>query len=208
VGVVGIVASRLVQRFHRPVVLLAGPGDEAVGSARSIRGVDLVESLAGGGDHMLRFGGHAAAAGLAVRRADFAAFRDWFERDAFASLPAEAWTPRLSVDAEWPVEDVDRDLALRLEQLEPHGIGNPRPRFLAHDVEVRGKRTVRRGAIQMRLGPSPGLQAIAFRSPLPADSIGRRIDVVYGIQRRRFRGVESIQLQIEDLRNAGGDTGT
>ena len=200
-GVVGIVASRVAQRVHRPALLLARDGDIATGSARSIRGVDLVAGLEGGADMLDRFGGHKAAAGVSLQVDRFEAFRAWFEREAFADLPAAPWTPRLLADAEIDVAQIDEELAAELAPLAPHGIGNPAPRFLSRDVPVVGVRQARKGTIQMRVGPAPSVPAVAFRLDRPASSVGHVVDLVYSFGMRYFRGSESLQVTIEDLKN-------
>jgi len=201
-GVVGIVASRVAQRVHRPALLLAQDGDTATGSARSIRGVDLVEALEPGAAMLDRYGGHKAAAGVGLQVERYEEFRDWFEREAFAHLPADPWTPRLRADAELDVEEITEALAAELAPLAPHGIGNPAPRFFSRQVAVTGVRQARKGAIQLRLGPSPGVPAVAFRLDRPASSVGRVVDVVHSFGMRYFRGSESLQVTIEDLRNS------
>lgn len=200
-GVLGIVASRLGQRFHRPAVLLARDGDRAVGSARSIPGVDLLAAIRRTADLLERHGGHAGAAGLAMRADHFEEFRRRFEREAFADEPEDPWTPSIQVDAELPVPRVDLDLAHDLQALAPFGQANPEPLFLDRGVEVRGVRAVRRGAVQLRLGPKPGIPAIAFRLGMAPDAIGRRVDLVFGVSPHRFRGRESVQIRVVDLRN-------
>jgi len=201
-GVLGIVASRVGQRFFRPVVLLASDGEQATGSGRSIPGVDLLAGIRRTADLLERHGGHAMAAGLAMNPDRFEAFRTRFEREAFADLPLDPWTPSVEIDAELPVGQADLALAHELEALAPHGQGNPEPLFVDRGVDVRGVRAVKRGAVQLRLGSSPGVPAIAFRCPIPADSIGRRVDVAFAVTAHHYRGAESVQLRVADLRNA------
>ncbi len=201
-GVLGIVASRIGRRFHRPAVLLARDGESAVGSGRSIPGVDLLAAIRRTGDLLDRHGGHAAAAGLALPADHFPEFRRRFAGEAFDGVPEDPWVPRVEIDAELSVERVDLALAHELQSLSPFGQANPEPLFLARDVEVRGVRTVGRGAIQMRLGPSPGVAGIAFSLGIGADSIGRRIDVVFAVTAHRYRGTESAQMRVVDLMNA------
>jgi len=201
-GVLGIVASRLMQRFHRPVLLLAGDGDLATGSARSVPGVDLVAALGRGESMLERFGGHAAAAGVSMATSEFERFQRWFETEAFADEPAERWQPAVEVDAELDVADVTEALANQLRRLDPHGIGNPEPRFIARDVPVRGVRQVRKGAVQLRVGASPGIAAIAFRPGRPAAEFPERIHMVYSFGMRHFRGQESLQIQVHEIEPA------
>ena len=201
-GVLGIVASRLVQRFHRPVLLLAVDGETATGSARSIPGLDLVAALSRGESMLERFGGHAAAAGVSMATTEFDRFKRWFEYEAFADEPEDRWIPRVEVDTVLDVADVTEARARQLAQLMPHGIGNPEPRFLARDVPVRGVRQVRKGAVQLKVGEPPGIAAVAFRPRRPAAEFPERIDMVYSFGMRHFRGLESLQINIHDLRGA------
>jgi single-stranded-DNA-specific exonuclease len=201
-GVLGIVASRIGQRFFRPAVLLARDGELATGSGRSIPGVDLLAAIRSTSELLERHGGHAMAAGLSLRAENFEAFRTRFEREAFADQSLEPWTPAVQIDAELPVARADMALVHELGILAPHGQGNPEPLFVDRGVEVRGVRPVKRGAVQLRLGPPPGIPSIAFRLGMPAEEIGRRVDVVFAVTPHRYRGVESVQLRVEDLRNS------
>ncbi len=129
-GVVGIVASRIVERYHRPAVLVALDGDAGTGSGRSIPGFDLLAGLTAAGEHLDRFGGHRAAAGLSIRREHVSAFREAFEAHATAVLTPELLVPAERIDAIASGADLGLALAEELAQLEPCGIGNPAPRLL------------------------------------------------------------------------------
>ena len=129
-GVVGIVASRIVERHHRPAVLVALEGESGAGSGRSIPGFDLLGALDAGAAHLRRYGGHRAAAGLTIDVAQLDAFRAAFEAHAEAVLTPEMLEPVERVDAVVSGHELGLGLAEELETLEPCGMGNPSPRLL------------------------------------------------------------------------------
>jgi single-stranded-DNA-specific exonuclease len=139
-GVVGIVASRIVERYHRPVVVVALDGEDGSGSARSIPGFDLLGALHATAEHLERYGGHRAAAGMAIRRDRVERFGDAFERHAEEALSPEMLVPRERVDAIVSGGDLGLDLAEELERLEPCGVGNPRIRLLMPGARLRDPR--------------------------------------------------------------------
>src|SRR4051812_37181195 len=124
-GVIGIVASRLVERFNRPVVLIAGEGDSWKGSGRSVPSFDLHEGLAACADHLERFGGHRAAAGLTIRGSELESFAAAFAAHADGELLDEDLAPVIRIDAIVPASALTLELARELEQLSPFGLGNP-----------------------------------------------------------------------------------
>jgi single-stranded-DNA-specific exonuclease len=138
-GVIGIVASRVVERFHRPTVLIALDADgKGRGSARGIPGFHLLEGLAACATHLDAFGGHRTAAGLAIRREAVDAFRAAFQRHAGERLAGEQLVPSLTIDLELPLETVDARLFLELSRFGPYGPGNPEPTLALRSVAARG----------------------------------------------------------------------
>ncbi len=144
-GVVGIVASRIVERHHRPVVVVAIEGDVGSGSARSIPGFDLLGALHATAEHLDRYGGHRAAAGLAIRRDGIDSFREAFEGHAAEVLLPDMLVPRERVDAVVSGSELGLDLAEELELLEPCGMGNPRSRLLVPGARLRDPRPMGEG---------------------------------------------------------------
>lgn len=206
-GVIGIVASRVVERIHRPTVLVALDGDHGRGSARSIPGFHLYEALLACRTHLGRFGGHRQAAGMDVARRALPAFRAAFNAEARLRLGEDDLQPLLRPDLELPVEAVDLDFVHWLEYLGPHGMGNPRPVFLARGVELEGPRRV--GDTHLKVSLTSGrsrLDAIGFglaeRFPPEALPPGR-YDALVKVERNEWRGVARPQAQIMDLRAAG-----
>lgn len=183
-GVLGIVASRLVDELGRPVVLIGMNGETGRGSARTAGGLHLFRALSRCAQHLDRFGGHAAAAGFDIRRDELEAFRGRFLDEVRAEVGDEPVRPRLEIDQELPVGVVADGLARALSHLEPFGSGNPMPRFIARDVRFRDVEAVGRDGDHLRFRLVDGggeLDGIAFwRGPELGDLLdGRTRDVAY-----------------------------
>lgn len=207
-GVIGIVASRVVERVHRPVVLVALEGDEGRGSARSIPGLHLYEALAECSNHLGRFGGHRQAAGMDVARHALPAFRKAFNAAARARLAPEDLHPALVPDVEVSLSHVDLELTHWLSYLGPHGIGNPGPLFLARGVSLGEPRLVGEGHLKATLESEDArLDAIGFGLGVrhPPDSLRDGLfDVLFRLERNEWRGVARPQARLVDLRTASG----
>ena len=128
-GVIGIVASRLVDAFHRPAIVISIEGDTAHGSCRSIPGFDMLEALTACAEHLDQFGGHRAAAGLTMGRARIRAFREAMTRWADDRLGPDQLRPRLRIDGQLGFRQITPRLYDGISQLAPFGVGNPKPTF-------------------------------------------------------------------------------
>jgi single-stranded-DNA-specific exonuclease len=135
-GVLGIVASRLIERFHRPTILIASDGDEGKGSGRSIPGFDVCLALQECRGHLLGFGGHSYAAGLTIRTECLEAFRDHLCDVVRSKVQPDDFIPKLSIDGPIDLEHLNEDLVQALDRLAPFGIGNAEPLFVADDVKL------------------------------------------------------------------------
>jgi single-stranded-DNA-specific exonuclease len=212
-GVIGIVASRVVERIHRPTVLVALDAGRGRGSARSIPEVHLFDAVRRCEDHLLRFGGHRQAAGMDLEGDHVPAFRRAFDEAVRAQLGSRAPTPVLRVDAELPLREANEELHHWLRYLEPHGIGNPRPVFLARGARVRRPpRAVGRGHLKLLLGDPEGggeLEAIGFglAERFPPQRVGPEVDVAYQLRENTYRGRRSLEARLLDLRLPEGDGG-
>jgi single-stranded-DNA-specific exonuclease len=144
-GVIGIVASRIAERHHRPAVLIALDGDEGSGSGRSIRAFDLLGGLHAGAEHLIRYGGHKAAAGLTIRRGEVDAFRAAFLAHAAAVLSPEDLVPEIRIDAVAQGDALSLGLAEELQQLAPFGAGNPAVSLLVPAARMSGPRALGEG---------------------------------------------------------------
>jgi single-stranded-DNA-specific exonuclease len=195
-GVVGIVASRIVERFHRPAVLIALDPDDPMapghGSGRSIPGFDLLAALTAGGGELLTFGGHRAAAGLTIAPDRVDAFRELVEAHAAAVLTPELLTPRERVDAVASGAELTLDLAEELTQLEPCGIGNPAATLLVPGARFSDLRTMSEGKHARFTVTSGGARAAAVsfgcEGKLPAGADGSPVDAAFRLERNAWQG--------------------
>ena len=135
-GVLGIVASRLIERFHRPTILIASDGDEGKGSGRSIPGFDVCLALQECREHLIGFGGHSYAAGLTIRTEALETFRERLCGVVSARVTPDDFVPKLSIDGPIDLRNLDEALVEALDRLAPFGIGNAEPLFVADDVKL------------------------------------------------------------------------
>ncbi|HXF93857.1 MAG TPA: single-stranded-DNA-specific exonuclease RecJ [Nitrospiraceae bacterium] len=205
-GVVGIVAARLVERFHRPAIVIAmdrrGVGK---GSARTVPGFDLYQALAACRDLLDGFGGHPSAAGLTIREAHLSAFRERFCELVADWLGNEPQHPALHVDAEVQLNDVDVRLVRELGSLHPFGAGNPEPTLAVRNLAILDARVVGEGHLKLtvRQGTSFPFDSIGFRMGSLADlglSPRQPVDLAFVPELNRWNGLDRIQLRIRDLR--------
>jgi single-stranded-DNA-specific exonuclease len=204
-GVIGIVASRIVERFHRPAVLLAiDPTDGAAsahGSGRSIPGFDLLGALEATSEHLMTYGGHRAAAGLSILPEQIPAFRDAFERHAEERLTDDLLTPVERVDAVASGADLSLDLAEQLLMLAPFGQGNPDVRLYVPGVTFDGMRTMGDSGQHVRFNVNSGgarASAVAFGCGgrvLGAD--GAPVDASFKLERNLWNGVVEPRLVLQ-----------
>ncbi len=206
-GVIGIVASRLVERFHRPVVLVARSGEGWKGSGRSIPDFDLHGGLAACAEHLERFGGHRAAAGLTIAEERIEAFADAFGRHADAALADADLRPLTTVDAIVPAGALTLDLAQELDRLAPFGLGNPEPTLLVASIEATGASTVGEGKhlrFRVRQQGRDGGSAIAFGQGSQLDRLQgpSRFDVAFRLKENRWNGTIAPQLVVRRVFDA------
>jgi len=201
-GVVGIVASKVAQHFHRPAVVVALRGGIGTGSGRAIKGIDLFSVLSRQSHLLERFGGHRAAAGLSIKEDMLPALRLAFAQEAFAEYDAELWKGRVSVDAELHLRDVTWDLHKSLRSLEPFGVGNPEPVFLCRGLQAIGVRTMAKDGLRMTLccDDAPRQQAIGFGLGLRPDQLDGPVDVLFALQENTWAGRTSLQMFLKEVR--------
>lgn len=203
-GVVGIVASRLVARFGRPVVLVAGTeGEEWVGSGRSISAFDLHAGLGACGEHLERFGGHRAAAGLSIRPEHLQGFREAFAAHADQALTDEDLAPRTVVDAVADGRELTLGLCEELDRLAPFGLGNPGVTLLAVGCELSELGAVGEGKHLRLAVTANGVRsgAIAFGQGARLDLYRRPVsfDVAFRLGANRWNGAVSPQLVVRRI---------
>ena len=201
-GVIGIVASRLVERYHRPVVLIAGGEGDWKGSGRSIQAFDLHAALAACAPLLGRWGGHRAAAGLSIRPDDVEAFADAFAAHAGEVLAEEDLQPVTRIDAVVPRNTpLTLDLCAELARLAPFGLGNPGVTLLAPGCTLAGLATVGEGKhlrFRVRRDGADAGGAIAFGQGTSLDSLRREgsYDVAFRLEENRWNGTVAPQLVV------------
>ncbi len=205
-GVLGIVASKIAQRFHRPTVLLQIEGNEARGSLRSTDGFPLVDALSGISHLLTRYGGHMQAAGIALPAVNLPAFREAFDRAAKEYASGRDTVPSVEIDAPVRFGGITPGFMEELERMRPFGMGNEEPVLLARDVRVKRRSPFGGESRHLRAelsGDARSFEAVAFhRSELPSGP-GGSIDILFPPQWSVFRGNRSIRLLLIDARPAG-----
>jgi single-stranded-DNA-specific exonuclease len=201
-GVVGIVASRVAERFHRPAVLLSEGDEDAKGSGRSIAAFDLLGAVERSSEHLLTFGGHRAACGLRLRRDAIPAFREAFVAQAAAALSDDDLRRVRDVDAIVGGDELSLGLADELELLAPHGFGNRQVTLLLHAAEVvapRLTRDKRHAQYRVRCDGN-SCQAIHFNfDALDELKAPGRHDVALALSKSEYNGAVSAQVQVRGL---------
>jgi single-stranded-DNA-specific exonuclease len=203
-GVIGIVASRIVEAVCRPTVLIALEDDLGKGSGRSIPAFDLHGALTSCKDLFVRFGGHRAAAGVTIERANVAAFAERFNEVARERLTPDDLVPDLRVDLELPLSAATSELESLLRHFEPFGIGNAAPVFVARGVRLASApRTVGQGHLKLRLEQHGAtLDAIGFGlAPLLPDlRQDDRVDIAFRLESDDWNGAPRLQARLADVR--------
>lgn len=205
-GVIGIVASRIVELAARPVFLIAVQDGVGKGSGRSIPAFDLHAALGECRDLLLRFGGHRAAAGITIDQKQIPAFTERFNEIALARLTADDLVRELRVDLELPLADANEALEKMLRHFEPFGIGNPGPVFSARNVRVAvsaGKIGTDGVKLQLAL-PTGSIEAVGWGLAHRSKELtaGATIDIAYRLERNEFRGRSTLQVGLIDFRAA------
>lgn len=204
-GVIGIVASRIVEKYHRPTVMIAIDGDEGKGSARSIPGFHLYDALKECEGDLIRYGGHKYAAGLSIAPERIESFRKNLNRVSSKMLSEEDLIPKLSIDSEIDVETIDHNLVDVLEKFAPFGPQNMRPVFVSYGSEIVGTPHVvgkKHLKFKVRRGEKV-LDCIGFNQGDFLKNMNYRpilIDMVYVIEHNYWNGQNRIQLRTRDLR--------
>jgi len=204
-GVIGIVASKLVDAFHRPAVVLSVEGDVAHGSCRSIPCFDMLAALESCADAMTRFGGHRQAAGLTIEAARIRELRARVNDYADAHLQPDDLRPRLWIDGALGFRGITAQVASELAALAPFGAGNPSPLFRTNRVEViDGPRLVKDRHLKMAFRQDGRvMRGIAWRSaerePFVAEHRAA-IDLAYALEQDTWNGERYLQLSVADFR--------
>ena len=207
-GVIGIVASRLTEKYYRPAVVLTKSSDLVTGSARSIIGFDIYKAIEGCRDLLENFGGHTYAAGLSLREEHLNKFIERFTKVASEEISAEQMTPQIDIDAVIKLKDINPMLMSDLKKMNPYGPDNEKPIFCSYNVRDFGtSRIVGKDGTHLKL------EIIDDSSSIPTHAIAfgmseydihiknsNPIDICYTIEENTYNGITSIQLLIKDIR--------
>lgn len=213
-GVVGIVASRLVEAFYKPTIVLTKSNGFVTGSARSVQGFDLYEAIESCSDLLENFGGHVYAAGLTMREERLQEFSERIDKFIGERITKDMLTPVVTIDAKLDFSRITPKFFRILKQFQPFGPGNNNPLFLTENVYDSGNgRKVGAGGVHMKLDliqedqPYRQISAIAFNMSEYYDYIkaGNPFDVCYSIVENYYRGNSTIQLRVRSLRQREED---
>ncbi|HZM13234.1 MAG TPA: single-stranded-DNA-specific exonuclease RecJ [Bacteroidales bacterium] len=207
-GVIGIVASRLIETYYRPTVILTESKDGfATGSARSVPGYDLYQAIESCSDLLESFGGHMFAAGLTLKQENLQSFRERFEKFVSETIREEHLVPSVNIDAEIPIEDVGIEMYRYLERFQPFGPENMAPVFVSRRVKTMSCQPVGNNGTHLKLSfarqNAEPVGAIAFGQ---SDMIevfresGGVVDIAYSVELNVYRGKSSVQLNIKDIK--------
>jgi single-stranded-DNA-specific exonuclease len=206
-GVIGIVASRLIETYYRPTLVFTKSGDKYAASARSVKGFDVYNALDACSQHLEQFGGHMYAAGMTLKAENYTTFKEAFEKQVEDTILPEMRTPEIEVDAEIDFADITPKLVRILKQFEPYGPLNMTPVFMTKEVKDTGyAKTLGADDEHLRLfvkqSNSGGIAAIGF-------GLGKKMDIVknqnpfqlaYSLSENEWNGTVSTQLMLKDIR--------
>jgi len=206
-GIIGLLAGRLCERYYRPVICLTRHEQKYVGSCRSVPEINIVEKLQHHEDLFLNYGGHAQAAGLSIAPEKLEELRNRLIADINKQLEEKPLQPHLSLDTEITSEEISLETVHQLTSLEPFGMGNPAPKFLLKNLEVRQIRPVGKDKTHLQFGLQQGNRfykgiAFQFAEHLPKIKELNMVDLACQLNKNEFRGEVSVDLQVVDLRKS------
>jgi single-stranded-DNA-specific exonuclease len=205
-GVVGIVASRLIDSYYRPTIVLTRSGDYVAGSARSVAGFNLYEAIYACREHLLGYGGHFAAAGMTLLPENVTAFADAFEKEVGLLITEAQLVPEIIIDAEISFAEITPSFYSILSQMEPFGPENMRPVFIAKNVVDTGfSKIVKEQHLRFVLKQQHiTFSGIGFNmaSRFPILQLRQPLDIVFTIDENEWQGNKTLQLKMIDIRSA------
>ena len=204
-GVIGLAASRLVEKYHYPVVMLADQGDHMTGSCRSIPGVDIHAALCGCAAHLVKFGGHKQAAGLTLLPEALDGFRAAMDAWLTENVDPNAYIPVQEYDTEVDFEEITPGFIASLEGLQPTGFGNPAPVFRTAATVVEARAVGAEGA-HLKLTLAQGghrMGGIAFQEGPRADRLSQSLDLLFVPKLNTFMGRTEVQAEVRAMNDAG-----
>ena len=206
-GVIGIVASRLVEKYYRPTIVFTKSGDKLAASARSVKDFDVYNALEACAEHLEQFGGHMYAAGMTLKEENYENFKNAFENEVKKTIHPDLLIPEISVDLEMNFSDLDEKFMRILKQFEPFGPENMTPVFLSKNIIDSGyAKTLGNDAEHLKAfvkqNNSPNFNAIGFGLGDKIDVVKNRnpFEAVYVLEENEWNGTVSLQLQLRDIR--------
>jgi single-stranded-DNA-specific exonuclease len=202
-GVIGIVASRLIETYYKPTIIFSEVNGMLTGSARSIKDFDVHDAIGACGDLVVQYGGHKYAAGLTIKKESFEAFTERFEEIVNQNSTEELRTPEISYDTEIDFSEITQKFFVVLDQFKPHGPGNMTPIFRTNHVSDSGSRIVKEKHLKLMAYQSgTRFDGIAFNmsDAFPMISKNLPFDVCYSLEMNEFKGVRNLQLKVRDIR--------
>ena len=207
-GVVGIVASRLIESYYRPTIVLTESNDQLTGSARSVKGFDVYNAIDECSDLVEQFGGHKYAAGLTIKKENLEAFIKRFEKVVSDSITAEMLTPEINIDLEIDINQIDDKTYRIIQQMAPFGPSNNRPVFMSKSVLDNGSgRLIGQEQTHLKLGitdfnQSKVLDGIGFGMASHFNKIQKKqpFDICFVIEENEWNGRTNLQLRLKDIK--------
>ncbi|MDI6045300.1 single-stranded-DNA-specific exonuclease RecJ [Flavobacterium yafengii] len=206
-GVIGIVASRLIETYYRPTLVFTKSGDKYAASARSVKGFDVYNALEACTEHLEQFGGHMYAAGMTLKQENYQIFKDAFEKEVERTIHPDMLTPEIAVDAEIDFADITPKLIRILKQFEPYGPKNMTPIFLTKNIKDTGYgkplgQEDEHLKLFVKQNNSEGIAAIGFNlgNKIELTTHQKPFQAVYCIDENEWKGKLSLQLRLRDIK--------
>jgi single-stranded-DNA-specific exonuclease len=204
-GVIGIVASKCIEHFHRPTIILTQSNGKATGSARSVKGFDIHEAIGACSELLEQFGGHKYAAGLTMKKENIEPFQTMFEEVVSATILEEHLMPTITIDEEIDLSIISASYLSIIDQMEPFGPGNMKPVFVSRQLKASKIKLLKELHLKMSVfNEEDGvvIDAIGFNMPEYYEKLkdDPYFDMAYTIEENNFRGKTSIQLHIKDIK--------
>jgi single-stranded-DNA-specific exonuclease len=206
-GVIGIVASRLIEKYYRPTIILTESNGMATGSARSVKDFDVYDAIEACSDLLEQFGGHKYAAGLSMKLENLAAFQQKFEEVVSATIQDHMLIPEIAIDAELNLSDITPKFFRILKQFEPFGPGNMSPVFMSTKLVDKGYvRIVGNNHLKMDIQQAETqketFSSIAFSQAQHFDEVLRKktFSACYAIEENEYNGKVSLQMNVKDMK--------
>ncbi len=207
-GVIGIVASRLIETYYRPTIVFTKSGDKLAASARSVKDFDIYNALEASAEHLEQFGGHMYAAGMTLKEENYLVFKEAFEKVVSETIHPDLLTPEISIDSEINLTEINERLVRLLNQFEPFGPQNMTPTFMTKNLKDTGyAKQLGKDQEHLKLfvkqPNSVGFGAIGFGLGSKLESVKNQkpFDAVYCIDENEFNGNVTVQLRLKDLKS-------